>query len=104
MQTNHPYNSTELMLMIIKANLCNNKLIFGLEKAGVDAENFYGDLETVVLTLMGFDLKAQEDELFAFYYDKMNALLEIDVKIFRENLNRLAEEMYEALRRKGCEV
>jgi hypothetical protein len=45
MQNYQSSNSSELILMLIKANLCNNKLIFGLEKAGVEAENFYGDLE-----------------------------------------------------------
>jgi hypothetical protein len=92
--------STDLILALIKANLCHHKLLFGLEKAGLQGEDFYGDLETVVLPLMGFDLRSRENELYDFYYNEMNKLLEIEVKEFRPNLNRLAVEMYEALKNK----
>jgi hypothetical protein len=93
--------SPELILSLLKANLCQHKLLTGLEKAGLTGEDFYGDLETVILQLMGFDLEKREDELHDFYYTTMNNLLEIDVKEFRANLQRLSSEMYEALRLKG---
>ncbi len=89
--------NSELLLNLLKANLCNSKLIYGLEKAGLAADDYYGDLETVVLTQMGFDLEKRETELYDFYDETMNRLLEIDAKDFRPNLDKLAHELYEAL-------
>jgi hypothetical protein len=95
------FNSKEIILRLIKADFCNNKLIFGLENAGMELKDFHGDLDIIILFLMGFDLKNREDELHDFYYEKMKSLLlAIEVKHFREHLNRLAEEMYEELRQK----
>ena len=92
------FNSKEIILRLIKADFCNNKLIFGLENAGMDLQDFHGDLETVILFLMGFDLENREDELHDFYYEKMRELLDVDVKIFRERLDGLTEEMYSSLK------
>jgi hypothetical protein len=100
MQNVNNLSSTDLILTLLKANLCHHKLLFGLEKAGLQGEDFYGDLEMVVLHLMGFDLQNRENELCDFYYEEMNKLLEIEVKEFRPNLNRLAAELYEALKNK----
>jgi hypothetical protein len=100
MQNVNNLSSTDLILSLLKANLCHNKLLHGLEKAGLQGEDFYGDLEMVVLHLMGFDLQNRENELYDFYYEEMNKLLEIEVKEFRPNLNRLAAELYEALKNK----
>jgi hypothetical protein len=94
------FDSKEIILRLIKADFCNNKLIFGLENAGMELKDFHGDLDIVILFLMGFDLKNREDELHDFYYEKMKSLLEVEVKNFREHLNRLAEEMYEELKQK----
>ncbi len=89
-----------LIISLLKANLCNYKLITCLEKAGLVVEDFHGDLETVILTLMGFDLETRETELYDFYLHTMDKLVEINVQEFRQNLGRLAEEMYQELLKK----
>jgi hypothetical protein len=44
----------KLILELIKANLSNNKLIYGLQKSGLVIENFYTNLEQTILRLIGF--------------------------------------------------
>ncbi len=91
----------ELILSLIKADMCNNKLITGLEKAGMSVEDFYGDLDIQILKLMRFDSQQREDELHDFYYCSLeNLIIDIPVEEFRERLPQLALEMYEALEKK----
>ena len=87
----------ELILILIKAEMRNVKLIYGLEQAGVLVEHFYADLSMVILNLMGFEEKDRTDALYDFYDQCMHALIDVSVGEFTNQLPFLAEAFYNEL-------
>jgi hypothetical protein len=94
-------DNSELILALIKADMCHHKLIKGLEKAGLEVYDFYGDLDIQILKLMNLENEQKEDELHDFYYSNLEKLIaDVPVEEFREYLVGLAEKMYGKLVKK----
>ncbi|ABG60175.1 hypothetical protein [Cytophaga hutchinsonii] len=87
----------ELILTLIKADMRNVKLIYGLENAGALVENFYSNLNVIVLKLIGFEETERKDELYALYDKKMAALIDLHVTDFIDGINYLALDFYNEL-------
>lgn len=87
----------ELILSLIKADMRNNKLITGLDNAGALVEDFYTDLGTVILKLVGFGDAERDDDLYDFYVQTMEELIDLEVSEFVEKLNYLAVDFYNEL-------
>jgi hypothetical protein len=64
----------ELILCLLKADMRNVKLIYGLESAGALVEDFYADLSCTILKLIGFNEAERTDDLYRFYDTLMNRL------------------------------
>lgn len=88
----------DLVLSLIAAELRNNKLIKGLQDAGMVVEDFYGDLGTRILELIGFtEEERNQDELYDFYNQNLNELIDVNLEEFQEKLKLLALEFYNRL-------
>ena len=87
----------ELILFLIKADMKNQKLIKGLDNAGALVEDFYTDLGTIILKLVGFENSDRDDTLFEFYDNKMKGLIDISTDDFLEKQRILALELYNEL-------
>jgi hypothetical protein len=90
-------NNQNLILTLIKSDLRNQKLIRGLDQAGVLAEDFYTDLATPILKLIGFEDSERNDELYEFYDHTVDRLIDLEVNNFLEKQKMLALELYNEL-------
>lgn len=86
-----------LIITLIKAELKNNKLIQGLREAGMEAEDFYVDLGTTILSLIGFKEEELEDEVYDFYDQAIDDLVKTHLNSFNEKLNYLSLDFYNQL-------
>lgn len=90
-------HSKELILSLLRADLKNSKLLYGLEKVGFTADDFYTDLDRQVLELMGFGREQRSDELYQHYHQTIERLVEVPLPVFFENLKTMTLELYNEL-------
>ena len=88
----HNFNS-KLVLSLIKAEMKSYRLVKGLKDAGTLTEDFYADLESIIMDLLKVG-EAERDELYKVYDEFMEQLSEINVYEFTQELNNLAVELY----------
>ncbi len=87
--------NTELILALLKADLINNRLICGLQNAGLIAGDFYLDLSLTVFQLMGFT--DRDEELNKLYIHTLDRLVQAEPGNFHSQKNSLAIELYAEL-------
>ena len=87
---------SKLILSLIKADMKNYKLIEGLNDAGALMENFYSDLDLVVMSLMEIRENHME-EMYKVYDMHFNHLKKISVEEFCQNLPDIAMRLYRDL-------
>jgi hypothetical protein len=90
-------NNQDLILTLIKSDMRNQKLINGLDQAGVLAEDFYTDLSTAILQLIGFEDSERTDDLYEYYDQMMDKLLDLEVNDFLDKQKNLALQFYNEL-------
>lgn len=69
--------SKELIISLIKDDLRNMRLTYGLSELGLIAEKYSLQLNRTILLLMGFDKEQLDDDI----YDKYNRYLTITVMV-----------------------
>ncbi|MBI1838676.1 MAG: hypothetical protein HYR91_15535 [Flavobacteriia bacterium] len=87
----------ELIISLIKDDLRNNKLINGLNKIGLKADDYYLHLSDTIFNLMGFEDNSQTDALIEYYYEYSNKVEECDFSLNSTQLDEMAEEVFERL-------
>jgi hypothetical protein len=87
----------KLILDLIKADMKNTRLIIGLEQAGMVVDDFYTELDALIFQLMEFEEEEKDDDLFEFYYNSKYELINIDIKLFQEQVFSLSVILYEEL-------
>ena len=85
----------ELIISLIKDNLINTRLVYGLEKLGLDVGNYHVHLAETVLNLMG--IGNDSDELFEEYIEMYEQVAEIDIFKYPRLLDSLANGIYREL-------
>lgn len=86
----------ELIINLIKQDLICNKLVLGLTELGLEAGKYHLDIGTLVLKLLGFP--APNENVLEEYFNFMEKASFIkDVEEDREQITRLAHELFEKL-------
>lgn len=91
--------NNELIISLIKDDLRNTKLVNGLNKIGLKAEDYHLNLSDTIFHLMGFEDNSQTDALIEFYYEYSNKVEECDLTLNSNQLDELAEEIFERLKK-----
>ena len=97
-------NTTAFTILLIREVLYNLKLIKGLGRAGIDASIYLSDFSALILEITGFTEHKTSDELYTWYTNCQNKLVEnIDPKDAKEFRER-AFDFYIDLMVKKCEL
>jgi len=95
METTTDSNKNDILILII-ADLRNRKLIMGLEAAGLYSDNFYTSLADVIFAKIGFP-DVQDEELFTWYENTVQSVLQTDIHYFKEHHRNMALRIYNLL-------
>jgi len=91
----------EHVLLILEGELRTQRLIYGLEQAGMIVDAFYPRLHSVVLTMVGFSYSQVQDEgLMKFYREQIHNCMKVPLEEFFECVPEMAMEIYGALKEK----
>lgn len=88
----------KLILILIKNDLINNKLITSLNHLGVDASTYYTYLSTSIFELMGFEAKGYDETLYDQYNVWSQEVTSLDHTNEGKALDDLAEKIYGKLK------
>jgi hypothetical protein len=87
----------ELIISLIKDDLVNDKLINGLIDIGLNPGHYFLNLSETIFKLMGYKDNMMTDEIFNHYLLLGQKAKHIDVARDSDQLQRLANEIYEEL-------
>lgn len=91
----------EYVLLILEAELRTQRLIHGLEQAGMIVDAFYPRLQPVILAMVGFSYsQVQDDSLVKFYHEQLQKCIEVPLEEFFECVPEMAIEIFGALKQK----
>lgn len=91
-------NRKKLVLALIKDDLINSKLVYSLNKIGLEADQFNLHASTTIMNLMRIKATPlQWEEIHDGYLDLTRKVKQIDVQETRL-LEALCEEIYEFLK------
>jgi hypothetical protein len=89
----------QLVLSLIKDDLVNLRLIYGLQAMGIHADGYMLHLSNTVFALMGFDdTDRRTDAIHDHYIRLSQKIAHIDIHEAPELLDELAREIYVYLR------
>ena len=89
--------NSELIKSLIRDDLINTKLIYGLGDLGLNADNYLLHLSETVFDLMGFDESQQTDELTERYIEMTECIKTVDIFEPVNLLEKLAEKIHAEL-------
>jgi hypothetical protein len=89
-----PKKKKNLILSLIKDDLINSKLLRGLNKAGLDADQYCLFLSGTIFDLLGYPKNERSDEIFSEYIKLTEQSDKIDIKETPNTLDGLANEIY----------
>lgn len=89
----------ELVISLIKDDLINTKLVNGLTKMGLNAEQYTLHLSSTIFELMGFQNGLQTDVLFEFYIEYTKKVDQMNTNSDTTEIDELAEDIFEKLER-----
>ena len=87
----------ELIISLIKDDLRNTKLVNGLNKIGLKADDYYLHLSDTIFELMGFEDTPQTETLIEFYYEYSRKIEEINIIECSTQIDDLAVDIFEKL-------
>jgi len=87
----------QLILSLIKDDLINSKLVYGLIDAGLNAENYFLCLSETIFKLMGFEDNERRELVFEQYIELSKKTAFIDIAESHQPLEGLVLEIYEEL-------
>jgi len=88
----------ELIISLLKDNLTNIRLVYGLAELGLDSSNYFLQLDETIFKLMG--ITTDDDNFFEEYIITSRTIREIDIIKYPELLNSLARSLYHKLNKK----
>ena len=87
----------KLVLSLIRDDLINTKLVYGLSDLGINADGYLLHLSTTIFELMGFDEKQRSDELTERYIELTQQMKSIDAEEMHEQLADMAKSVHAEL-------
>jgi hypothetical protein len=90
-----------LILALIKDDLINSKLIYGLSSIGINATNYHLYLSTTIFNLMGFKDDHYRGEVFALYLELSKKAMQINISERPIAFDALALEIFQMLHEKN---
>ena len=88
----------QLILALLKNDLINARLVYGLQTMGLDAGEYLLDLGGLTMRLMGFTKTQRTDELYHTYETLLQRVTQVDIMASHAPLDALALDMYARLR------
>lgn len=95
-----PLQKRKLVISLIKDDLINLKLIYGLRDLGIDASEYYLTASDTVFELLCLNESLLSDELYEYYINLTEPVTEINIPDERNKLEKLATKIYNKLLRK----
>jgi hypothetical protein len=93
----NPKQKEKLVISLIKDDLINLKLIYGLYDLGVDATEYYIHASDTVFELLGLNELPLTDTLCEYYIELTEKVKSIHIPNERLLLEKLAIEIYKKL-------
>jgi len=87
----------ELIISLIKDDLTNIRLITGMEKLGLDYDQYYLQLSETFFALIDFKSKEWEERAYDEYLEYSKKVLSIDIAKHPEKLTAMANTVYNKL-------
>ena len=84
------------IISLIVDDIINSKLINSLNKAGLDAGDYFLNLSKTIFRLMALDDTHENEEIFELYLVQLKRAENFDIKS-RERFENLAKEIYHTL-------
>lgn len=91
------YQKEKLLKSLIKDDLINLKLIYGLRDLGIEASEYYLHASETVFDLLGFNESTLADALFEYYINLTEDVRDINIPDERYLLDSLAEDILNKL-------
>lgn len=85
----------ELIVSLIKDDLTNVRLVYGLDTLGLDSGDYYLHLSETIFKLVG--ITVDDEDFFEEYMEECKTVLNIDIFKHPELLNSLAHTLYHKL-------
>lgn len=85
----------ELIISLIKDDLTNIRLVYGLDKLGLDSGDYYLHLSETIFKLVG--ILTDDEDFFENYMDECRTVHNIDIFKHPDLLNSLALSLYNKL-------
>jgi len=90
-------NKKKLVISLIKDDLINTKLVYGLEAMGFDALHYCLHLSETIFNLMELDGGWNSEPIAEYYYETSKKVKRLDIKNSNKPVDRLANEIYDGL-------
>jgi hypothetical protein len=88
----------ELVIRLIKDNLINLKLVYGLNHLGLIADDYHLNLGDTIFKLMGFEASEQSDLIFeTVFMGNSEKITQIAISGSKDELDLLSMEIYNEL-------
>jgi hypothetical protein len=89
-----PKKKKKLILSLIKDDLINSKLLRGLNRVGLDADQYCLFLSGTIFDLMGYENSKRSDEIFSEYIKFTEQGDKVDISGSPNEMDNLANEIY----------
>ncbi|MFY9309180.1 MAG: hypothetical protein WAQ28_09070 [Bacteroidia bacterium] len=89
--------SKEIIINLIKDDLINTRLVYGLENLGLNAGNYYLHLNETIFQLIG--IEEDKDEFFDKYIEECRTVEKIDIFNHPDLLDNMALQLYDKLQK-----
>ena len=80
------------ILSLIKDDLIHTRLVYGLEKLGLNADNYTHNLSETIFKLL--EIKDENEVLFEKYIEDCRTVCSIDIFKYPELLDSMAHRLY----------
>jgi hypothetical protein len=87
-------NKKKLILSLIKDDLINSKLVYGLNGMGLNAENYFLHLSDTIFDLLGYADNRETEQIFKRYIELSKHVLFIDITKSHKALDELVLKIY----------
>lgn len=88
----------DLVIRLIKDNLINLKLVYGLNHLGLIADDYHLNLGDTIFKLLGFEASEQSDLIFeTVFMGNSEKITQISISGSVDELNLLSMEIYREL-------
>ncbi len=89
-------NNRKQIVTLIESEIVNSKLVFTLNKIGIDASDYLTDISQVIFIQIGIRKENQTEELYKRYFTLIKQVDYLDLRI-RGEKEKLISKIYDFL-------